>query len=52
MPIAGVIGDYGAIAVAKDSPFKNFKEVVDAYTMLTQVQLKWLVVLLEEVWTI
>ena len=31
VPIAGVIGDYGAIAVAKDSPFKNFKEVVDAY---------------------
>ncbi len=31
MPIAGVIGDYGAIAVAKSSPFKNFKDVVDAY---------------------
>ena len=31
VPIAGVIGDYGAIAVAKDSPFKNFQEVVDAY---------------------
>ena len=31
VPIAGVIGDYGAIAVAKDSPYKNFKEVVDAY---------------------
>ena len=31
VPIAGVIGDYGAIAVAKDSPFKNFKDVVDAY---------------------
>ncbi len=30
-PIAGVIGDYGAIAVAKDSPFKNFKDAVDAY---------------------
>ena len=30
-PIAGVIGDYGAIAVAKNSPFKNFKDVVDAY---------------------
>jgi len=30
-PIAGVIGDYGAIAVAKDSPYKNFKDVVDAY---------------------
>ena len=31
VPIAGVIGDYGAIAVAKDSPYKNFKDVVDAY---------------------
>ena len=31
VPIAGVIGDYGAIAVAKNSPFKNFKDVVDAY---------------------
>ena len=30
-PIAGVIGDYGTIAVAKDSPYKNFKDVVDAY---------------------
>ena len=30
-PIAGVIGDYGAIAVAKDSPFKNFADVVAAY---------------------
>ena len=30
-PIAGVIGDYGAIAFAKDSPYKNFKDVVDAY---------------------
>jgi putative tricarboxylic transport membrane protein len=30
-PIAGVIGDYGAIAVAKDSPYKTFKDVVDAY---------------------
>ncbi|MDA7770544.1 tripartite tricarboxylate transporter substrate-binding protein [Candidatus Pelagibacter sp.] len=30
-PIAGVIGDYGAIAVSKDSPYKNFKDVVDAY---------------------
>ena len=30
-PIAGVIGDYGAIAVAKNSPFKTFKDVVDAY---------------------
>ena len=29
-PIAGVIGDYGAIAVAKNSPYKNFKDVVDA----------------------
>ena len=25
VPIAGVIGDYGAIAVAKNSPYKNFK---------------------------
>ncbi len=31
VPIAGVIGDYGAIAVAKNSPFKNFKDVVGAY---------------------
>ena len=31
MPIAGVIGDYGAIVVAKDSPIKNFKDAVDAY---------------------
>ena len=31
VPIAGVIGDYGAIAVAKDSPFQNFKDVVAAY---------------------
>jgi Uncharacterized protein conserved in bacteria len=31
VPIAGVIGDYGAIAVAKNSPFKNFKDVVAAY---------------------
>ena len=31
VPIAGVIGDYGAIAVAKNSSFKNFKDVVDAY---------------------
>ena len=30
-PIAGVIGDYGAIAVAKNSPYKNFKDVVNAY---------------------
>jgi len=30
-PIAGVIGDYGAIAVAKDSPFQNFADVVAAY---------------------
>ena len=30
-PIAGVIGDYGAIAVAKNSPYKNFQDVVDAY---------------------
>ena len=40
VPIAGVIGDYGAIAVAKDSPFKNFKEVVDAYTMLDPSSVK------------
>ena len=31
MPIAGVIGDYGAIAVAKDSPYNNFSDVVAAY---------------------
>ncbi len=31
MPIAGVIGDYGAIVVAKDSPIKNFQDAVDAY---------------------
>ena len=31
VPIAGVIGDYGAIVVAKNSPFKNFKDIVDAY---------------------
>jgi len=31
VPIAGVIGDYGAIAVAKDSPFKTFSDVVAAY---------------------
>ena len=31
VPIAGVIGDYGAIAVPKNSPFKNFKDVVAAY---------------------
>jgi len=28
-PIAGVIGDYGAIAVAKNSPYKTFKDVVN-----------------------
>ena len=31
LPIAGVIGDYGAIAVAKDSPYNNFSDVVAAY---------------------
>ena len=31
VPIAGVIGDYGAIAVAKNSPYKNFADVVKAY---------------------
>ena len=31
VPIAGVIGDYGAIVAAKNSPYKNFKDVVDAY---------------------
>ena len=30
-PIAGVIGDYGAIAVAKNSPYKTFADVVAAY---------------------
>ena len=31
VPIAGVIGDYGAIAVAKNSPYKTFADVVVAY---------------------
>ncbi len=31
VPIAGVIGDYGAIAVAKNSPYKTFADVVAAY---------------------
>ena len=31
VPIAGVIGDYGAIAVAKNSPYKTFGDVVAAY---------------------
>ena len=31
VPIAGVIGDYGAIAVAKTSPYKTFADVVAAY---------------------
>ena len=31
MPIAGVIGDYGAIAVAKASSYNNFSDVVAAY---------------------
>jgi len=30
-PIAGIIGDYGAIVVAKNSKFKTFKDVVAAY---------------------
>jgi len=30
-PIAGIIGDFGAIAVAADSPFQTFGEVVSAY---------------------
>ncbi len=30
-PIAGIIGDYGAIVVAKKSKFKTFKDVVKAY---------------------
>jgi len=30
-PIAGIIGDYGAIVVAKNSKFKSFKDVVAAY---------------------
>jgi putative tricarboxylic transport membrane protein len=30
-PIAGIIGDYGAIAVAADSPFQSFGDVVSAY---------------------
>jgi len=31
VPIAGVIGDYGAIVAAKNSPFNSFKDVVNAY---------------------
>ena len=31
VPIAGVIGDYGAIVVAKNSPYNSWKDVVDAY---------------------
>ena len=30
-PIAGIIGDFGAIAVAADSPYQSFAEVVSAY---------------------
>ena len=30
-PIAGIIGDFGAIAVAADSPFQTFADVVSAY---------------------
>jgi len=30
-PIAGIIGDFGAIAVAADSPFQTFADVVAAY---------------------
>ena len=30
-PIAGIIGDFGAIAVAADSPYQSFQDVVDAY---------------------
>ena len=30
-PIAGIIGDFGAIAVAADSPFKTFADAVAAY---------------------
>ena len=30
-PIAGIIGDFGAIAVAADSPFQSFADVVAAY---------------------
>ena len=30
-PIAGIIGDFGALAVAADSPFQSFQDVVDAY---------------------
>ena len=30
-PIAGIIGDFGAIAVAADSPFQTFGDVVAAY---------------------
>ena len=31
VPIAGVIGDYGAIVAAKNSPYNSFKDVVNAY---------------------
>ena len=30
-PIAGIIGDFGAIAVAADSPYQSFADVVAAY---------------------
>ena len=30
-PIAGIIGDFGAIAVAADSPFQSFADAVAAY---------------------
>ena len=30
-PIAGIIGDFGAIAVAADSPYETFIDVVNAY---------------------
>ena len=31
VPIAGVIGDYGAIVAAKNSPYNSWKDVVAAY---------------------
>ena len=30
-PIAGIIGDFGAVAVAADSPFQTFADAVSAY---------------------
>ena len=40
VPIAGVIGDYGAIAVAKNSPYKTLKMLLMPIKRI-QTQLKW-----------